>query len=123
HMHLKANLHMHTSDDPVDPVAYSTFEAIDHAATHGFDVLAVTCHHRCAWTTSYAAYAEEKGILLLSGVELSLAERIGGRDAHVLVIGVDRGVEAVRTFADLATYRKRHPEALVIAPHPFFYGS
>jgi len=121
-MRLKTNLHMHTSDDPVDPVAHSLKEIVDHAAGHHFDVLAITCHHRAAWTPEYAAYAAEKGILLIPGAELSVANRVGGRAAHVLMLGVGPDVEAVRTFDELAKYRAEHPEAFIIAPHPFLPG-
>ena len=41
---LKADLHIHTGDDPVDRIPYSTLELIDRAAVLGYDVLAITLH-------------------------------------------------------------------------------
>ncbi len=118
-MQLKANLHMHTSDDQEDLVSYSTYEAIDAAADYGFQVLALTCHNTCAWRVEYAEYAQSKGILLLSGIEKNIGETASDRGRHVVLLGVDAGAEHVHTFADLETYRDAHPEMVVIAPHPF----
>jgi len=114
---------MHTSDDPRDVVGYSLFDAVDHAARHGFEVLALTCHEVCAWTEEYATYAATKGVLLIPGVELDVAERAGERGRHVLLLGADKDAERIRTFADLAAYRATHKGVLVIAPHPYFYGN
>ena len=122
-MQLKANVHMHTSDDPVDAVSYSLFEAVDYAASIGFDVLAITCHHTVAWTQEYATYAAGKGILLISGIELSVGETIDDRGYHVLLLGATKDAEYIKTFAELAAYRTHHTEAVVIAPHPYFYGN
>lgn len=114
---------MHTGDDPEDAVSYSIYEAIDHAYQHGFSVLAITCHNLYAWREEYAKYAEDKGILLIPGIEATISEVVGGRGAHVLLLGVDGEVEKVKTFADLREYRRTHNDLLVIAPHPYFYGS
>lgn len=119
-MQLKANLHLHTNDDPEDLVTYSIYDAIDAAALHGFDVLAITCHNRCAWCPAYAHYAQKRGIVLLSGIEATLSEKPKQKGRHVLLLGVDQSAEKLRTFNDLAAYRATHPEMVVIAPHPFF---
>lgn len=122
-MQLKANVHMHTSDDPADVVSYSIYEAIDRASELGFDVLAITCHGKVAWTESYAQYAQERGILLISGIELSISKGLGKPGKHVLLLGAIPQAESVRTFAELRAYRVAHPESLIIAPHPYFYGN
>lgn len=118
-MQLKANLHLHTSDDPHDLVTYSLYEAVDAAAKHDFHVLAITCHGRAAWNPDYHAYAAERGILLLRGIEANIAEHSGERGRHVLLLGVDETAEAIETFADLEQYQATHPHMLTIAPHPF----
>ena len=122
-MQLKANVHMHTNDDPADLVSYSLFDAVDYAAAHDFEVLAITCHHVVAWTEEYASYAAKRGIILLSGVELSIGEKMGDRGRHVLLLGITREVEGITTFEQLATYRRENPDVVVIAPHPFFFGN
>lgn len=122
-MKLKANLHMHTSDDTSDVVSYSLYEAVDHAAAHGFDVLAITCHHTLAWKEEYARYAADRGIVLLSGIELYVGETMGDVKRHVLMVGAAKEAQDIQTFEDLARYRKAHPDAVVIAPHPYFFGN
>jgi len=118
-MQLKANLHFHTADDPKDAVLYSTKEGIDRAAELGFNVLALTCHTKVAWTPEYAAYAEARGITLLSGIECNIGE-IAGEKRHVVLLNCGRGAEHVRTFYDLERYKKEHPGVFVLAPHPFY---
>lgn len=125
-MRLKTNLHFHTGDDPRDFVFYTTEEGIDHAAMLGFDVLAITCHEKAAWTAEYAAYAAKKGILLIPGIELDIHESDGSTSRngrHVIILNCVPEVARVRTFSELKEYRALHPECLVLAPHPFFYGN
>ncbi|MEX0877970.1 MAG: PHP domain-containing protein [Candidatus Spechtbacterales bacterium] len=129
-MRLKTNLHFHTAEDPHDLVGYTLKEGIDHASSLGFEVLAVTCHNYFAWTKEHAEYAEEKGILLIPGIELTIAEekklkRNGYRKGyHTLVINADKDAEDIFTFDDLKEYRKkRGGEIAVIAAHPYFYGN
>lgn len=115
-MALKADFHAHTSDDPEDPVEFSARELIDMAACAGYDVLAITNHDTVTWDGGLAAYARDRGILLLPGVELSVAGR-----RHVLAVNTRlRGTglgERFPRFEDLASVRGE--ETLVIAPHPF----
>ncbi len=125
-MHLKTNLHSHTGDDPRDFVPYTTREGIDHAALHGFDALALTCHQKAAWAPEYAAYAAKRGILLIPGVELDMHETDGStgrRGRHLIILNCDKDAERVRTFSDLYDYRTAHPQSFVLTPHPFSYGN
>ena len=124
-MRLKTNLHFHTGDDPEDAVSYSTKEGIDYAAMLGFDVLALTCHRKAAWTEEYHAYAAARGILLIPGIELNLKEshKDRGRGRHLIILNCAKEAEHVWTFADLKEYRAQHPECFILAPHPFFYGN
>jgi len=110
---LKVDLHNHTADDPVDRIRYTTTDLIDRAAVLGYGALAVTLHDRQLDVRPHAAYAADRGIVLLPGVERTIEGR------HVLLINFRRGTEAVRTFDDLARLRAREP-GLVVAPHPFF---
>jgi predicted metal-dependent phosphoesterase TrpH len=116
-MLLKADFHVHTSEDPEDPVEYSALELIDTASRIGYAVLSITNHNAVTWDERLAAYAAGKGILLLPGVELSVAGR-----KHVLAVntglrGNDLG-RRFRRFEELASLRG--DTTLIIAPHPFY---
>jgi predicted metal-dependent phosphoesterase TrpH len=110
---LKVELHTHTADDPVDAIPHSTRDLIDRAAALGYDAMAITLHDRqldLSWHTPYAA---ERGIVLIPGIERTIEGK------HVLLLNFARGTEDVRTFADLARFKRRQ-SGLVIAPHPYF---
>jgi len=110
---VKVDLHIHTSDDPVDKIPYSGRQLIDQAATLGFGALAITLHDRQLDARHLAHYAADRGIVLIPGVERTIEGK------HVLLLNFSRDTEDVRTFDDLAALRERE-NGLVIAPHPFF---
>lgn len=122
-MKIKMNLHFHTADDAADPIDYTTYQGIDHAAELGFGALALTCHQTFAWTPEYAEYAEKKGVLLIPGIEIYIGEDIPTSKRHALILNATKGAESVRTFNNLSTYKHEHPDAFVVAAHPFFYGN
>ena len=119
-MLIKTNLHLHTSDDPHDKVEYTTHEAINAAAEKGFGAIAITCHNTCAWSSAYSDYAKNKGITLIRGIEANIGVNKEEKGRHVVLLGVDKNAEEIRTFAELEDYKKHHPEMLILAPHPFF---
>ena len=119
-MRLKANLHLHTNDDPEDYVQHSLYEVVDLAASLDFDVLAITCHNHYAWCQEYADYAAERGITLIRGIEASISQTPGERGRHVLILGADQDITAIKTFSDLRQYKQDHPYIVIIAPHPYF---
>jgi len=110
---LKVELHTHTVDDPIDEIPHSSRELIDRAAELGYHALAITLHERQLDIRDLVPYAAERGIVLIPGVERSIARR------HVLLLNFRSGAEDVRTFEDIARL-KRRGGGLVIAPHPFF---
>lgn len=110
---LKADLHIHTADDPVDRIPHTTTDVIDRAAALGYQALAITLHERQLDLAALDSYARERGIVLIPGVERTIERK------HVLLINFRHGAEDVRTFADLARLKARE-RGLVIAPHPFF---
>ena len=111
---LKVELHTHTADDPVDAIPHTTFELIDRAAALGYDAVAITLHERQLNLRRFVSYADQRGIVLIPGVERTIAGR------HVLLLNFPPGAtDRVDTFADLARL-KRRSAGLVIAPHPFF---
>lgn len=122
-MHLKANLHFHSSEDPCDPIRYSLYEGIDRALSLGFDVLASTAHTRNIVTADHLAYAHARNILLIPGIEANVYETGSTKYSHVVILNCDERVHAVRTFDDLARYREERPDCFVLAAHPYFYGT
>lgn len=113
-MELKADLHLHTREGEACN-AYDARELIDRAAREGFQVLSITNHDTVTFGKDLAAYARERGVLLIPGVEATIEGR------HVLLYNLDVPLGSLRTFADLR--RLRGVEWLIVAPHPFFPGS
>jgi predicted metal-dependent phosphoesterase TrpH len=113
----KIDLHLHTLDDPRDPHVWHTAEElIDQAAKSGFTALAITLHARQFESDSLRAYAGERGILLIPGVEQDV------EGCHVLLINFPRRTaDAIRTFEELRAAKAAWGErAMVIAAHPFY---
>jgi predicted metal-dependent phosphoesterase TrpH len=122
-MKLKANLHFHSKEDPIDVVPYTLYEGIDYAAQLGFNVLASTCHTSFASTPEHVQYAHSKGILLIPGIEADIYETGTQRRNHIVILGCDKNIENVRTFDDLRVYKASHPEICIIAAHPLYPGT
>jgi len=112
-MKLKANLHFHTGDDPCDRVPYSLKDGIIEAERLGFQVLAITLHGTVFDVSAAQAFASAHGILLISGIEVKV------RGKHVVIIGAHNDAENIRSFSDITTYRRNHPESFILAPHPY----
>jgi predicted metal-dependent phosphoesterase TrpH len=111
---LKVDLHLHTADDPLDRIAHTAADLIDRAAVLGFHALAITLHDRQLDDARLSAYARERGVVLVPGVERTI------RGRHVLLLNFPgSAVERVRSLDDLAAL-KSSGAGLVIAPHPFF---
>jgi len=113
-LRLKADIHIHTGDDPLDYVIHSNREMIDHAANLGFDVLSITNHDFMSHREELTDYAEHRGIVLIPGVEATIENR------HVLIYNFDYWSSPPRTFEDVYRLRRDNPDLLVVAPHPFF---
>ncbi len=115
---LRADLHLHTAEDPCDAVDPGAAELLEIAAARGFHVLAITLHGAVLDRPELTARARELGILLVPSAEL----RVDGADVVVLNLTVEEAA-AIRTFADLRRLRDRRGESLfVLAPHPFYPG-
>jgi predicted metal-dependent phosphoesterase TrpH len=110
---LKLELHAHTGDDPLDVIPYSSEALIDRAAALGYGALAITLHDRRLDPRRLAPYAKERGIVLIAGIERTIAGK------HVLLVNFSAAAEEVQTFDDVARLKTRE-RGLVIAPHPFF---
>jgi predicted metal-dependent phosphoesterase TrpH len=117
-MIIKADLHIHTSDDREDPfINYSAKDIINSAATKGIGVLALTHHRVILQPKKFAElkeYAKSRNILLISGVEA----KIEGK--HVLIYNITQSEhDKIKSFEDLRSLRKKNKNIFVIAPHPF----
>jgi hypothetical protein len=111
---LKADLHLHTAEDPLDRIRYTAKELISKAANEGFDVISITNHHRMTFNQDLLSYAQERGILLIPGMEMTIQRR------HVLVLNPPPH----RTCSDFFSLSKLcRPETLIVAPHPYFPGT
>jgi predicted metal-dependent phosphoesterase TrpH len=110
---LKIDLHLHTAEDPVDPITHDAWSLVDRAADQGYGALAITLHDRQLSDPGLREYARDRGVVLLPGIEKTVSGK------HVLLINFPAAAEQVETFADLAAL-KRRSGGLVVAPHPFF---
>ena len=113
HRRLKADLHLHTSEDPKDKIRYSARQLINHASHIGFDVLAITNHDFYTYNDYLRDYAASKGILLIPGIELSVQEK------HIVLLNItDNLPQKIQSLQDLRHYKNEG--SLVVAPHPYF---
>ncbi|MCA9374661.1 PHP domain-containing protein [Candidatus Peregrinibacteria bacterium] len=113
---LKAQLHVHTKQDPVENIKHTEKQKIDFAAKHGYEVMAITCHNVFIFNEDLRKYAEEKRILLIPAIEKSVERK------HVLILNADVEAQKIKTFNDLRLYKKNYPDCLMIAAHPYYPG-
>lgn len=111
---LKVDFHLHTADDPVDRIPHTALDLIDRASALGFDALAITLHDRQCDLRHLVEYACDRGLVLIPGVERTLAGK------HVLLVNFPVAAASVESFEDLARLKRAHPQGLVIAAHPFY---
>jgi predicted metal-dependent phosphoesterase TrpH len=111
---LKADLHLHTAEDPLDRVRYTAKELISKAADEGFDVISITNHHQMTFDQDLLSYAQKRDILLIPGIEMTIQRR------HVLVLNPPPH-KMCSDFFSLSKLRR--PETLIVAPHPYFPGT
>jgi predicted metal-dependent phosphoesterase TrpH len=111
---LKVELHAHTHLDPLDFIPHTTRQLIDRAASLGYGGLAVTLHNRYYDPADDNAYARERGVVLIAGIERTIAGR------HVLLLNFPASCADVSSFEELRALRRQHPRGLVVAPHAFY---
>jgi len=112
-MLVKADLHIHSSLDPVDIINLKPEFLIDKAKEFGFKVMAFTHHEQYFCSKEIEEYAKKKGLLIIPGGERS----IEGRDVLIYNVPQEK-FDKVKNFKDLESLKKKHPESLIIAPHP-----
>ncbi|KKQ70106.1 MAG: putative metal-dependent phosphoesterase, PHP family [Candidatus Peregrinibacteria bacterium GW2011_GWA2_38_36] len=113
-MPLKAQLHVHSKSDKRDYISSSEKQIIDKAHSLGYEVLAFTCHDSVIFSDELKKYAEEKGILLIPGIEKEIEK------CHVVILNANKKAENIHTFKDLKKYKKNHPKSLICAPHMYY---
>jgi predicted metal-dependent phosphoesterase TrpH len=111
---VRADFHHHIDTDPIDGkfVRHSAGALIDRAAAVGLNVLSITCHESVPYDEDATGYAAARGVLLLRGMEAT----VDGH--HVLLINFQEFPPGVCSMEEIAA--RKTPEALVIAPHPFY---
>lgn len=112
----RVELHSHCQGDPIDSyLDHTIFQHIDRAKEVGLDAIAVTWHQKiCAMPEAFA-YARDRNILLIAGMEAEVDRR------HLVVLNVAEGdLPATPTWNQVRALRARKPEAFVLAPHPFY---
>lgn len=113
---VKADLHLHTAEDPLDEIDYSAEEILHHAHGQGFRVLAITLHDKVFDDHRVFARARELGVLLIQAAEL----RIEGADVVILNV-TPQEAATLQSFEDLRRLRARRGDTLLtFAPHPFY---
>jgi predicted metal-dependent phosphoesterase TrpH len=114
---FRIELHSHCQGDPVDTaLSHTLYQHIDRAKEVGLDAIAITWHRGICEDTKAFAYARERGILVIPGIEADVEGQY-----HLLVLNVAPGdLPGTPTWAQIRTLRVRKPEVLVIAPHPFY---
>jgi predicted metal-dependent phosphoesterase TrpH len=113
--HFRVDLHNHCQGDPIDPLRHSIFDHIDAAKKAGLDAIAMTWHRKVCANPLAFAYARERGMLLISGMEAD----VNGK--HVVVLGLrDGDLPGEATWDEIRALRARKPGVLVLAPHPFY---
>ncbi|MBI2564528.1 PHP domain-containing protein [Candidatus Woesearchaeota archaeon] len=111
---LKADFHAHCKGDPLDIfIKHTPEQLIDHAASLGYKVLAITLHTKNIYTKDLADYAKKKEIILIPGCEANIEKK------HTLLLNfTQKEIDQIKTFEDLRIIKKDHHA--VIAAHPFF---
>jgi predicted metal-dependent phosphoesterase TrpH len=106
---LVCDFHAHSraSDGTLTPE-----ELAEAASAAGVDVLALTDHDETRGVAAARARGEALGVEVWGGIELSVSERDGARQMHVLGLGIDVGDPALcaRTAALRAAREERFAE-------------
>ena len=111
----RVELHSHCQGDPVDQLHHTIFEHIDQAKKVGLDAIAVTWHRKICADLEAEAYARERGVLLIRGIEAELDRR------HLVVLNLQKDdLPAETSWDQVRALRQRRPEVFTIAPHPFY---
>jgi predicted metal-dependent phosphoesterase TrpH len=112
----RVELHSHCQGDPVDTdLRHDIFAHLDRAKKVGLDAIAVTWHRKACVQPEAEAYAQQQGLLLISGMEAEIDHR------HLVVLNVaEDDLPGETTWDGVRELRRRKPGVFVMAPHPFY---
>jgi len=112
----RIELHSHCQGDPVDThLGHTLFQHIDRAKEVGLNAIAITWHRKVCTDPEAYAYARERGILLIPGMEADVERR------HLIILNLaDGDLPPAPTWNEIRALRRRNPNVLVMAPHPFY---
>jgi predicted metal-dependent phosphoesterase TrpH len=112
----RVELHSHCQGDPIDSyLGHTLFQHIDRAKEVGLDAIAVTWHRKICAVPEAFAYARERGVLLIPGMEADVDRR------HVVILNLSEDdLPGEPTWNQIRALRLRKPETLVLAPHPYY---
>jgi predicted metal-dependent phosphoesterase TrpH len=112
----RVELHSHCQGDPVDSyLTHTLFQHIDQAKAVGLHAIAVTWHQKICAVPEAIAYARERGVLLIPGMEADVERR------HLVVLNLAEGdLPSQPTWNEIRALRLRKPDVLVMAPHPYY---
>jgi predicted metal-dependent phosphoesterase TrpH len=112
---FKVDLHNHCLGDPMDRLTHSIYDHLDAARRAGIDALAMTWHRKVCHDEKASAYARERGMLLISGMEAEVHGK------HLVILGLREGdLPGQPTWDEVRALRARRPGVVVMAPHPFY---
>jgi len=112
----RVELHSHCQGDPIDTyIPHTLTEHIDRAKEVGLDAIAVTWHRKICAEPEAVAYARDRGVLLIQGMEAEVSRK------HLIVLNLQNGdLSPEPTWDQIRALRARKPNVLVMAPHPFY---
>ncbi len=113
---IKADLHLHSAEDPLDEIDYRAVELLELAHSLRFKALAITLHSHVLTQPEVFEEARRLGILLFPAAEMRL------EDADVVILNLsEEEARGLKTFADLRALRAARGSSLLsFSPHPFF---
>ncbi|MFH1379826.1 MAG: PHP domain-containing protein [bacterium] len=122
---LKAQLHIHTSEDYFDGrhISYSAEGFISLARQYNYTFISITNHDKIfehSRIVELRDYAAKNGIVYIPGVE----KRIQNKDILLYFdyeVNQQAILEQIREFKDIRPLRKSGKIRLVVIPHPFFH--
>lgn len=109
---MKADLHMHSTHSDG---RLTTRQLVDLAAQKGVDVISITDHDTVGDVDDTFAYAQQRNIRFIPGVELSTLEQ--GRSVHVLGYFTDRSYqsESLQNYFRDIRHKREHRARTMIA--------
>jgi predicted metal-dependent phosphoesterase TrpH len=122
---LKADFHIHSVNDPLDPWVTQTPEEIIHKlALNNFDIFSITNHDSLVPKNKLdeiSDIAKSYGMLFIPGIEKTVNKK------HIIFLNPTSDVMYIEKIPDVLEYKNSlpnssssHNDLVVIAPHAFY---